>query len=78
MPKPAENIAVGGILNITDAVVMWMSEESEYSPTNFNSYHFSQVVWKSTTELGCAYKTCSGSLVGLPEGRRTISPTFVY
>uniref|UniRef100_A0A383V757 SCP domain-containing protein n=1 Tax=Tetradesmus obliquus TaxID=3088 RepID=A0A383V757_TETOB len=43
----------------------WYSEISKYNfknpPTSYDDAtpHFTQMVWKSTTELGCGYATCS-------------------
>jgi pathogenesis-related protein 1 len=54
-----ENLAVGyssGPL----ALDAWYDEGQTYDYSSANSFdHFTQVVWKSTTKLGCAYKDCS-------------------
>jgi len=78
MFKLTENYAGGGTLNITNAIDMWGGEQDEYQPGKDTGLHFSQVVWKSTKELGCASVTCPGSLVGLPEGVRALPPTFIH
>ncbi len=45
---------------VGDVVTWWYSEEEDYDYNNpgFSSAtgHFTQVVWKGTTEIGCAYK----------------------
>jgi hypothetical protein len=33
---------------------------ADYDPKNPTYSHFKQVVWKSTTQVGCAVATCSG------------------
>ncbi|KAI5122586.1 hypothetical protein M0805_004802 [Coniferiporia weirii] len=56
-----ENLAAGtGSYSITDAVQSWTNEASEYDPSNPVPSHFTQVVWKATTQVGCAVQTCSG------------------
>ncbi|CAI0448724.1 unnamed protein product [Linum tenue] len=62
-----ENIAWGsGQLTGIDAVRMWGSEWVDY---DYNSNtcapgrdcgHYTQIVWRSTTTIGCAKATCSG------------------
>nr|QVT77470.1 pathogenesis-related protein 1 [Moniliophthora perniciosa] len=57
-----ENLAWGGgSFPIPAAVKLWADEVSEYDPNNPQYSHFTQVVWKSTTELGCAVADCSGT-----------------
>ncbi|KAF9525785.1 CAP domain-containing protein [Crepidotus variabilis] len=54
-----ENLAAGtGGYSIADGIKGWTDESSSYDPNNPTYSHFTQVVWKSTTELGCAYTMC--------------------
>ncbi|OCF37152.1 hypothetical protein I316_01059 [Kwoniella heveanensis BCC8398] len=60
-----ENLAagVGGGYSIADAFQAWADEAPEYDPSNPQYSHFTQVVWKGTTEIGCAAVSCpSGSI----------------
>lgn len=55
-----ENLFAGtGNYGITDAINDWMAEASDYNPNSPTFSHFTQVVWKSTTQLGCAVHTCA-------------------
>ncbi len=59
-----ENMA-WGYPSITSVVTAWYEEEEEYDYSNpgfsGTTGHFTQVVWKGTTEIGCALKTqCGG------------------
>jgi len=55
-----ENLAAGtGTFTAQDSVNAWMSEASSYDPNNPVPSHFTQVVWKSSTSLGCAIVTCA-------------------
>lgn len=54
-----ENLALG-YKSTTDAVNAWYDEGSQ---GEFN--HFTQVVWKSTTELACSAKDCRANGFGL-------------
>lgn len=65
-----ENIyATSGTATAQDVVASWVSEKSDYDyATNscrtglLGCGHYSQVVWRSTTSIGCAAKICtSGS-----------------
>ncbi len=58
--------ARGIIVTIPNVVKAWYDEEPLYDYNNpgFSSDtgHFTQVVWKSTKEIGCGYRTgCGGS-----------------
>ncbi|KAJ6538508.1 PR-1-like protein [Mycena vulgaris] len=56
-----ENIvAATGNFPIDDAVAQFTLDASEYDPTNPTYNHFTQVVWKSTTQLGCSLAHCGG------------------
>lgn len=57
----AATFSSGNIM--ADAVNDWMSEASSYDPNNPVASHFTQVVWQSTTTIGCAVANCpAGSI----------------
>ncbi|OBA21213.1 PR-1-like protein [Metschnikowia bicuspidata var. bicuspidata NRRL YB-4993] len=57
-----ENLAYGYSTGVA-ALEAWYSEGTGYDySTSTVLDHFTQVIWQSTTELGCAYKSCSGGL----------------
>lgn len=33
---------------------------AQYNPSNPVASHFTQVVWKGTSQVGCAVQSCSG------------------
>ncbi|MFS7932330.1 putative CAP domain-containing protein [Helianthus anomalus] len=60
-----ENIATGaGAMTILDAINMWVSEKDDYNyETNSCTPgkmcgHYTQVIWKNSTTLGCALSNC--------------------
>ncbi|KAL6305786.1 CAP domain-containing protein [Sparassis latifolia] len=54
-----ENLAAGtGSFSPLAAVNLFISDASQYDPLNPTFSHFTQVVWKSTTQLGCAVASC--------------------
>lgn len=56
-----ENLAAGtGAFTIEQAIALWNAEEPDYDPSNPQFSHWTQVVWKSTTQVGCAVQTCNG------------------
>lgn len=72
--KLTENLAAGtGDYTVTNAINDWMSEASNYDPNNPVYSHFTQVVWKSTTQVGCAIFTCpAGSIFDAQYGVGTV------
>lgn len=75
-----ENLAAGtGDYTVTDGINAWTDEAKDYDPKNPTYSHFTQVVWKGTTDLGCALVTCpAGSIFPAMWGVRTLSHPFVH
>ncbi|RCK56318.1 Secreted protein PRY1 [Candida viswanathii] len=59
-----ENLAAG-YKNGPDTVDAWVDEPILYSASSFIYNHFTQVIWKSLTKVGCAYKDCTKTGWGL-------------
>ena len=55
-----ENLAVG-YADGPSAVDAWYNEVKDYSYLSPSYNHFTQLVWKSTTKLGCAIKDCTAN-----------------
>lgn len=60
-----ENLAIGSGLTCKRSVELWMAEAKDWPPggqPGFSSAtgHFSAIVWKTTTQVGCAIKACNG------------------
>ncbi|PPQ65369.1 hypothetical protein CVT24_011479 [Panaeolus cyanescens] len=69
-----ENIAAAsGDFPIDSAVATFISDEDQYDPAKPSYLRFTQVVWKSTTELGCASNQCMGLFKDQP-----LTPVTIY
>ncbi|KAF9068038.1 CAP domain-containing protein [Rhodocollybia butyracea] len=57
-----ENLAAGtgSSYGIPQAMESWSSEVSQYNSADPVASHFTQMVWKGTTQVGCAVASCSG------------------
>ncbi|KAJ7167512.1 CAP domain-containing protein [Mycena filopes] len=54
-----ENVVAGtGHFPVADAMQQFVLDESDFDGSTLN--HFTQVVWKATTQLGCAVAQCPG------------------
>ncbi|KDQ63808.1 hypothetical protein JAAARDRAFT_29854 [Jaapia argillacea MUCL 33604] len=60
-----ENLAAGtgSSYGIAAAVGSWTAEVSQYDPSNPQPSHFTQVVWKGTSQVGCAVQTCAAGTI---------------
>ena len=60
-----ENLAIGSGLSCKGSFDLWMDEARLWPPggtPGFSSStgHFSAIVWKSTTQVGCGIRSCGG------------------
>ncbi|KAJ7631763.1 CAP domain-containing protein [Mycena rosella] len=53
-------VAAAGNFPIADAISQFTSDTKDYDPANPTLNHFTQVVWKATTQLGCSLAHCGG------------------
>ena len=66
-----ENLFMGtlGYYTVIDGVKSWEKEKTGYSGEFLNSAnwrntgHYTQIVWRNTTELGCATTICNNNLI---------------
>ena len=58
-----ENLAAG-YPSLNTGVQVWHAEKAYYNPNNpgisMRTGHYTQMIWKSTKKLGCAYVACNG------------------
>jgi len=58
-----ENLAAGsGDYSIASGIKSWADEEPQYHPSNPEASHYTQMVWKSTKQVGCAVASCDLSV----------------
>ncbi|GAA5910812.1 hypothetical protein JCM6882_003434 [Rhodosporidiobolus microsporus] len=43
---------------VVGLIGLWEAEDVDYTPATPNYSHFTQMVWKSTTKIGCVLQTC--------------------
>jgi len=66
-----ENLAwgSGGAYTIPEMIGDWVDEYTSYDPTNPQPSHFTQVVWQSSTSVGCYMEVCApGTLMDASYG----------
>ncbi|KAF5359020.1 hypothetical protein D9758_004850 [Tetrapyrgos nigripes] len=68
-------VAATGDFSPTAAVQTFVSDESAYDPANPTYNHFTQVVWKGTTEVGCSFAKCS-NIFDSSQGEATFHVCF--
>ncbi|KAK6534306.1 hypothetical protein TWF281_005634 [Arthrobotrys megalospora] len=59
-----ENLAFG-YSDVTAAITAWYDEKNQYNAANpgfqMATGHFTQLIWKATSEIGCYNRQCGGS-----------------
>jgi len=68
-PGQGESLAWGTGLSGNNAANLWYNEIGNYSFANPvytaspQVVHFTQMVWRTTTQIGCASATCGGEIL---------------
>ncbi|KAK8849555.1 hypothetical protein IAR55_004890 [Kwoniella newhampshirensis] len=75
-----ENLAagVGGGYNITMGFNAWADEASAYNASNPQYSHFTQVVWKATTQVGCVAVPCADGTIFTGYGQNSLNIVCEY
>ena len=64
-----ENIIAGsGRFGVSDAFEAFIGDRDTYNRDEGSYLHWTQVVWKSTTEIGCAVQRCPNLFDGRTDG----------
>jgi pathogenesis-related protein 1 len=61
-----ENLAAGTNLTPSAAVAMWAEEKSQYTYNpryEFVAGHYTQIIWRSSVEIGCGAASCDARTV---------------
>ncbi|THV08285.1 PR-1 protein [Dendrothele bispora CBS 962.96] len=74
-PYGENMVAATGDFPVPTAVQTFISDESAYDPASPVYNHFTQVVWRNTTELGCGLAKCD-SIFTPSKGQATFHVCF--
>ncbi|KAI1796167.1 CAP domain-containing protein [Ganoderma leucocontextum] len=53
-------VAATGSFDADDAMTLFVQDRRNFDPADLNLSHFTQVIWSSTSQLGCGVATCNG------------------
>jgi len=75
VPYGELHVAATGTFPITTAIQQFAQDAIEYNPAKPTYNHWTQIVWKSTTQVGCARSQCN-DLLGHATGLATYYVCF--